>query len=103
MNIGFLCNELPPAPIGGIGTFIAELANGLNVAGHGVHIVSLDFSASVSSCEDVSTYLTIHRVAAGRGRFHGYLNRFKLFSKVRMIFAGLHHVEQTANETAFEA
>jgi glycogen synthase len=83
MNIGFICNELPPASTGGIGTFVTELTNGLNAAGHRVHIVSLDFSGHKTSAEAVSRELTIHRVRAGRGRFHGYLNRFKLFSRIR--------------------
>ncbi len=42
MNICFLCNEYPPRPGGGIGTFTKTLAGGLLKAGHRVMVVELD-------------------------------------------------------------
>jgi glycogen synthase len=85
MNIGLLCNELPPAPTGGIGTFTTDLIRGLNEFGHGVHLVSLDRKIHSDDCEVVSPKLTIHRLAAGEGRIRGYLNRLKLFLFIRKL------------------
>ncbi len=83
MNIGFICNELPPANVGGIGTFTVELIRGLNDSGHRVHVVSLDSQIPETNCEVVSPNLTIHRVRGRNGRLRGYLNRFNIFSVVR--------------------
>jgi glycosyltransferase involved in cell wall biosynthesis len=79
MNIGIVCNELPPGPVGGIGTFTTELVRGLTGLGHGVHLVSVDNQARSNSSETISSQLTIHRIAAKKGRLGGYLNRLKLF------------------------
>ena len=38
MHIGLICDELPPGPHGGVGTFTADLAEGLAAAGHRVTI-----------------------------------------------------------------
>ncbi len=85
MNIGFICNELAPANVGGIGTFTVELIRGLNDSGHRVHVVSLDRQISETNCEIMSPNLTIHRVRGRKGRLRGYLNRFKLFSLIRKL------------------
>lgn len=85
MNIGLLCNELAPAPTGGIGTFTNELARGLNEFGHRVHLISLVKQIQSDTCEIVSPQLTIHRVAAGEGRVRGYLNRLRLFLFIRKL------------------
>jgi len=82
MNIGFICNELRPANVGGIGTFTVELIRGLNDSGHRVHVVSLDRQIPETSCEVVSPNLTIHRLRGGKGRLRGYLSRFNLFSVI---------------------
>lgn len=39
MKIGFFCNEFPPRPHGGIGTFISEISRALVSAGHEVTVV----------------------------------------------------------------
>jgi glycogen synthase len=39
MKIGFFCNEYPPRPHGGIGTFVHTLAPALAQAGHAVTVV----------------------------------------------------------------
>jgi glycosyltransferase involved in cell wall biosynthesis len=39
MNIGFFCNEYPPKPQGGIGTFVQRLATALVAAGHRAWVV----------------------------------------------------------------
>jgi glycosyltransferase involved in cell wall biosynthesis len=39
MKITYICNEYPPAPHGGIGTFVQTLARGLVAKGHPVSVV----------------------------------------------------------------
>ena len=41
MKICFLCNEYPPGPHGGIGTFTQVLGRGLAAAGHAVSVVGV--------------------------------------------------------------
>ena len=38
MHIGFICDELPPGPHGGVGTFTADIAQGLAGANHQVTV-----------------------------------------------------------------
>jgi glycosyltransferase involved in cell wall biosynthesis len=87
MNIGFVCNEIPPGPSGGIGVFTAELTRGLIERGHSVHLVSVDAIAKKDDCEVLSAALTIHRLAGGSGRLRGYLNRLRLFRLIRKLAA----------------
>jgi len=42
MNIVLICNEYPPAPHGGIGTFVYNLARQLVMEGHHVHVIGFD-------------------------------------------------------------
>jgi glycosyltransferase involved in cell wall biosynthesis len=85
MNIGFVCNELPPQPVGGIGTFTTELARGLTELGHRIHLLSVDSQVTSNTCEPISSRLTIHRIAGSQGRLGGYGNRIKLFLHVRKL------------------
>ena len=39
MKLTYICNEYPPAPHGGIGTFVQTLARGLVTEGHAVSVV----------------------------------------------------------------
>lgn len=41
MKVGLVCNEYPPAPHGGIGTFVSTFAKGLVSAGHKVLVVGI--------------------------------------------------------------
>ncbi len=41
MRIALLCNEYPPAPHGGIGTFVKTFAHGLVDAGHHLTVVGM--------------------------------------------------------------
>lgn len=41
MNIVFICNEIPPASYGGIGTCVLSTAKGLSALGHQVKIVGI--------------------------------------------------------------
>lgn len=85
MNIGIVCNELPPGPVGGIGTFTVELVRGITRLGHRIHLASVDNQVQSNVCEAISPQLTIHRIAAHRGRLGGYLNRIKLFLLIRKL------------------
>lgn len=54
MNILFVCNEYPPVPHGGIGTFTFSLASQLAAQGHHISVIGYDptVSASVWSSEN---------------------------------------------------
>jgi glycosyltransferase involved in cell wall biosynthesis len=41
MRIGFVCNEYPPGPHGGIGTFTQVMARALTAAGHHVRVIGV--------------------------------------------------------------
>lgn len=85
MNIGFVCNELPPRPAGGIGTFTMELVRSLTGLGHRVHLASVDNQVRSNVFEAISPQLTIHRIEAHHGRLGGYLNRLRLFLLIRKL------------------
>jgi glycosyltransferase involved in cell wall biosynthesis len=85
MNIGIICNELLPGPVGGIGTFTAELVQGLTELGHGVHVAGVDPQAESNRSERIAPRLMVHRIVAGRGRWRGYFNRVQLFLLVRKL------------------
>lgn len=52
MHIGFLCNEYPPAPHGGIGSFVQTLARALVRAGHRVTVTGLYPPALAGESQD---------------------------------------------------
>jgi glycosyltransferase involved in cell wall biosynthesis len=57
MKVGFFCNEYPPRPHGGIGTFVGMLAQALAKAGHEVTVVqhgSQAFSESLNGVRVVT-------------------------------------------------
>ena len=87
MNFGFLCNEMPPAPAGGIGTFTTELVRGLTELGHGVHVISVDKQVNSNVSEIISPGLTIHRIPGKPGRLHGCLTRFQVYLLIRKLAA----------------
>jgi glycosyltransferase involved in cell wall biosynthesis len=39
MRIGFVCNEYPPDPHGGIGSFVHTMSRALSARGHAVHVI----------------------------------------------------------------
>jgi len=53
MRIGFFCNEYPPRPHGGIGTFVRAIARGLVEAGHEVTVVELGSRERTREAEGV--------------------------------------------------
>jgi glycosyltransferase involved in cell wall biosynthesis len=53
MRIGFFCNELPPRPHGGIGTFVREITCGLVRAGHQVTVVEFGDEAGTRGMDGI--------------------------------------------------
>jgi len=53
MKIGFFCNECPPRPHGGIGTFVHALGPALAQAGHAVTVVEWGERAGERQCAGV--------------------------------------------------
>jgi glycosyltransferase involved in cell wall biosynthesis len=75
MKIALICNEYPPRPHGGIGTFVQTLARALSVRGHQVQIVGIGKGAEKTA--DGPIQITMLR--ASRLRFVGnLLSRLKL-------------------------
>ncbi len=65
MRIGLLCNEYPPRKHGGIGTFCADFARGLQASGHEPHIIEVQDSAFEH--KSAVPVHTLHRYAGRRG------------------------------------
>jgi glycosyltransferase involved in cell wall biosynthesis len=47
MKIGYICNEYPPSPHGGIGTFVHIMAHAMKARGHAVTVVGLGQHADI--------------------------------------------------------
>lgn len=75
MNIVFLCNEFPPRPHGGIGTFVESVSHGLAERGHQITVVSLGDEASV---EYVGPIRVINLLANRRPLVGNLINRLRL-------------------------
>lgn len=79
MNILFVCNEYPPAPHGGVGTFVKEMAHALLEKGHSVWVVGM-YSDVQSSVQQIEDGVHIHRFPRGNNKLHFSIiqERFKL-------------------------
>ncbi|HVO58034.1 MAG TPA: glycosyltransferase family 4 protein [Dongiaceae bacterium] len=75
MKIVFLCNEYPPLPHGGIGTFVQTMARAFAARGHLVQVVGLGAAAARSSDGNI----TVTTLPASRTRFVG-----NFFSRLRL-------------------
>ncbi|MBZ5539507.1 MAG: glycosyltransferase family 4 protein [Acidobacteriia bacterium] len=53
MKIMLICNEYPPRPHGGIGTFVQTLARGLHRRGHEVTVVGMGLESEESTDEGI--------------------------------------------------
>lgn len=85
MKIGFVCNEYPPGPHGGIGTYTQMAARGLVEAGHQVRVVGTyrhDYPAP-----DVENVAGVHvtRLRTPRRRFGWVWARHKVYQAVRQL------------------
>jgi len=66
VRVGILCNEYPPKPHGGIGTFTQAFARGLVRAGHRVTVVGIGTTAAEENDEGVRV-VTLPRCRIIRG------------------------------------
>jgi len=76
MRIGLLCNEYPPRPHGGIGTFIRIFAEALTTRGHSVTVVEFGRQAGVRIQNRVRI-VTLRELCAPR-YIVALLNRLRL-------------------------
>jgi glycosyltransferase involved in cell wall biosynthesis len=76
MKLIFVCNEYPPAPHGGIGTFVHTIVHALHRAGHEVTVVGL---GEEDGCRD-DTGIRVVTLRRGRlRRVSWLLDRIRLF------------------------
>jgi len=76
MKIVFVCNEYPPEPHGGIGTFVQTIAKGLRLDGHAVTVVGIgrSYSECVKEGIRIVTFKRLSLPVIG-----GFLSRLKLY------------------------
>lgn len=75
MKIAFLCNEFPPRPHGGIGTFVESVTHGLAERGHPITVISLGNEQSI---ENVGPIRVINLLADRRPLIGNLINRLRL-------------------------
>lgn len=75
MNVAFVCNEYPPAPHGGIGSVVVELAPALAARGHRVRVVGVYPEEETSEGSGVSV---TRLKAASLPKVSWYLDRQSL-------------------------
>jgi len=75
MRILLVCNEYPPLPHGGIGTFVQSYARALSLRGHNVFVVGISSHPSVWDDGDVR----VRTILSSRLRYVG-----NLFSRIRL-------------------
>ena len=75
MKLTYICNEYPPAPHGGIGTFVQTLARGLVAEGHTVSVVG--WGAKPRETDDQGVRVVTLPTSRRRG-FGWFINRRRL-------------------------
>lgn len=83
MRICLVCNEYPPGPSGGIGTFVQTLGRALVAAGHAVYVPGLyrpDYGAPE---REIDQGVEVLRLRASGGRLGGLADRVRFFRTVR--------------------
>ena len=78
MNICFLCNEYPPGPHGGVGSFTQTLGRALAARGH--HVTSIGFYPQTGEAEEDDHGVRVIRLPASRQKAAGIaadVNRFR--------------------------
>jgi glycosyltransferase involved in cell wall biosynthesis len=86
MHICYLCNEYPPAPHGGVGTFTRALARGLLDCGHRVSVVGL-YPVSRPEEEDDDGVRIVRVPANGTRGVSFVLDGFRIRRAVRRLHA----------------
>lgn len=82
MRICFLCNEYPPGPHGGIGTFTQVLARALTQAGHQVRVVGVYPRRYPAPDYEEDKGVGIWRLRDSADRFSWMQARYQLFKTV---------------------
>lgn len=86
LKLVYLCNEYPPAPHGGLGTFTAVLARRMAARGHSVHVVGFYPCRQIE--RESSEGVTITRLPANMfGKLGFLLNRRRLTNELWKINA----------------
>jgi glycosyltransferase involved in cell wall biosynthesis len=79
MRLGFVCNEYPPGPHGGIGTMTRVLARALVGSGHEVRVVGVYPKDYVAPDYEEDEGVRVWRLRDPGGRFSWIAARFRLF------------------------
>lgn len=82
MRICFVCNEYPPGPHGGIGTFTQVMARALCAAGHNVRVIGAYSQDYPAADYEEDHGVRVWRQRMPTHRFSWMLARYKLFRKI---------------------
>ncbi len=82
LRICFVCDEYPPGPHGGIGSFVQMLARGLVAAGHEVKVVGLYHDDYPAADYEEDQGVQVWRLRRRRGHFDWIRGRYKVFRKI---------------------
>jgi len=80
MKIAYICNEYPPKPHGGIGTFVKTIAEGLVRHGHSVTVIGMAEEADDRMQNGVRV---LELASVSLGRAGCYIDRRRLFGLLR--------------------
>ena len=82
MNIIYICNEYPPGKIGGIGTFVHELANQLANRDHKIFVVG--FIDDVTQRVEVeNNNIRVIKLPKSSGRMAIVSDRLSLYYEIK--------------------
>lgn len=82
MNLVYICNEYPPLPHGGIGTFVQTIAQAMQSRGHTVAVIGIASEARIWSDEAVHVEML---KSAGATAIDAIVDRWHLHSRLRKI------------------
>ena len=83
MRICLVCNEYPPGPSGGIGTFVQTLGRALVGAGHQVYVLGLYRPGYVAPEREVDQGVEVLRLRASARRLGWIADRVRFFRTVQ--------------------
>lgn len=83
MKIGFVCNEYPPGPHGGIGTLTRTLARALVAIGHSARAAGIYSKDYPAPDFEVDGGVSVWRLRAGNGRGEWLRSRARLFRLIQ--------------------
>ncbi len=90
MHIVFICNEMPPAPYGGIGAFVNTMSQSLAAKGHRVTIVGTywkDFGWEIPGVQVIPILRIVPRFCGNLLRFanYQYFRRLAIYRVLRAL------------------